>query len=441
MCDTFVVMKESTSNNTIIFGKNSDREPNEAQIVEYYDAKDYPEDSQLTCTHITIPQVSHTNSILISRPFWMWGAEMGTNEHGVIIGNEAVFTRLPYDTKTGLTGMDLLRLALERSETAKQALDTITDLIAKYGQGGNCGYNSKLFYHNSFMIADKSEAWILETAGDFWAAKKVSHFAAISNRLTIRNDFDLIHPEAISFAASRAWARSKKNFNFAKCFTEPVYTRLTGSRSRLDSTRRKLSESTGDFTVQSAMKILRSHGCDPYDPKGQPLMDSICAHSANPVTRHAAQTCNSMIVENSNDITTIWTTMTSAPCTSSYKPMFMKSIPEGVVNNSSDTHLSSKNMWWNHEILHRSILLDYSNRIQNVQSAFQKLENKWVKDLAGKMSIEERREYTQKTMDDSSAVTKSLIKKLKTEPAKKYPGFVYRSYWSKQNKAAGLTIT
>jgi hypothetical protein len=34
MCDTFIAMPSSTGDGAILFGKNSDREPNEAQALE-----------------------------------------------------------------------------------------------------------------------------------------------------------------------------------------------------------------------------------------------------------------------------------------------------------------------------------------------------------------------------------------------------------------------
>ncbi len=136
-------------------------------------AQDYPAGSSVRLTYIEIPQVEHTFATLLSKPFWMWGAEMGVNEHGVAIGNEAVFTKIPYVKDGSLTGMDLLRLGLERGSTAYEALMVITGLLSTYGQGGNCGFQHKLYYHNSFIIADPQTAWVLETAGPQWAARQV----------------------------------------------------------------------------------------------------------------------------------------------------------------------------------------------------------------------------------------------------------------------------
>lgn len=63
------------------------------------------------CTYIEIPQVEKTYAVILSKPAWMWGAEMGANECGVCIGNEAVWTKLngPDDEVERLLGMDLLR--------------------------------------------------------------------------------------------------------------------------------------------------------------------------------------------------------------------------------------------------------------------------------------------------------------------------------------------
>jgi len=67
------------------------------------------------------------------------------------------------------------RLGLERSESAEQAVDVITDLLEQYGQGGPCSDTFPDFtYHNSFLIADSKEAWVLETAGKVWAAEKIT---------------------------------------------------------------------------------------------------------------------------------------------------------------------------------------------------------------------------------------------------------------------------
>jgi len=125
----------------------------------------------------------------------MWGSEMGANEWGVCVGNEAVWTQLngPNDEEERLLGMDLVRLALERAQTARQALDVITNLLETYGQGGTCSDTSSFTYHNSFLMADPNEAYVLETADQQWAAQRVeSGFRNISNCLSIGSKIDFM---------------------------------------------------------------------------------------------------------------------------------------------------------------------------------------------------------------------------------------------------------
>ena len=63
------------------------------------------------CTYIEIAQVLTTRGVVLSKPAWMWGAEIGANDAGVCIGNEAVWTKLNSDDDLTerLLGMDLLR--------------------------------------------------------------------------------------------------------------------------------------------------------------------------------------------------------------------------------------------------------------------------------------------------------------------------------------------
>src|ERR1044072_2458451 len=102
MCDTLVALQPHTADGSVWFAKNSDREPGEAQVVEHLPRQNHQGSSTLQCTYLEIPQVEMTNEVILSRPLWMWGAEIGANAQGVTIGNEAVWTKIPTET-TGLT--------------------------------------------------------------------------------------------------------------------------------------------------------------------------------------------------------------------------------------------------------------------------------------------------------------------------------------------------
>ena len=186
MCDTLALKRDGA----VWFAKNSDREPEETQIIEYHPpAADGS--SRLSCTHIEIDQVPERRGVVLSRPAWMWGAEMGVNDAGVALGNEAVFSRRMMKKGAALTGMDLVRLGLERSASASEAARVIIALIEQWGQGGPAGYRDKSFrYDSSFLIADADEIIVLETAGREHALKRVSDGWSISNAYTLHTDYD-----------------------------------------------------------------------------------------------------------------------------------------------------------------------------------------------------------------------------------------------------------
>ncbi len=416
MCDTIVAVPPATADAAILFGKNSDREPGETQLVEHHQAQKQPA-AKVQCTYLEIPQKEKTFAVILSRPFWMWGAEMGANERGVVIGNEAVFTKLPY-AKNGLLGMDLLRLALERADCAREALNIITDLLARHGQGGAAGYRNKKFrYHNSFIITDPHEAWVLETADKFWVAEKVKGIRTISNVLTIGKEFNLIAPDTFEFARSQGWCKTADDFDFARCFGHGKYSYLSGGEMRRACTLQGL-QGTGKSLHQSDFFApLRDHNGFALTDGWKMKMP--CAHASWWPTRQAGQTTGSMVSQLSAGNLKHFLTGTSSPCLSVFKPVRFDSE-----NQLSDT----TQLFWQHEKLHRLILADYARRRAIFEEARVTLQAKILSgaESNGWQVHFEAIPFWRERVEQSLRKPKSH--------------FLFQRYWKKQNELDASTL-
>ncbi len=378
MCDTLIATAEATKDGVPIFGKNSDREPNEAHYLANYPAADHAPNTTLRCTHIEIPQVRHTNAILLAKPSWIWGAEMGANEHGLVIGNEALFTKVTY-ASSGLLGMDLLRLALERAATAREALNVITTLIDQFGQGGNHSAVHETYYHNSYIIADSNDAWVLETAGRHWAAKQIKGIYSISNGITLTNDFDLASPNLIAFAVQQGWCKGEADFNFAHCYSDFLYTQFSDCHKRRNRSMKILNENLGQITVEIMMNALRDHGNadgeqDPID-NGLAGAD-ICMHAGFGPIR-ISQTTGSMVSYLDAKAPLHFVTGTAAPCTSIFKPVWVDTPIPDIGPVPSETY-DSQSLWWQHERLHRATLRDHDKMLAAFSDERDTLEREFV---------------------------------------------------------------
>ncbi len=322
MCDTYVSINED---NTVIFGKNSDRMAKEAQLITFAPRKKYSSGEELRCTHISIPQVIETAAVLLSQPWWMWGAEMGVNEYGVAIGNEAIATKEPVK-ETGLLGMDLLRLGLERGKSAKEALKVITDLLEKYGQGG-AHHQTGSNYHNSCIIADPNEVFVLETAGKYWIVEFVKEFRSISNDISIRGKGDLRHNGIIDHAIEKGYCKSENAFDFALTFSSPQHF-----PNHMGCSMRQLSENKGKTTPSLMMEFLRDHS------------GTICRHKRKDLTAGSQVS----YLRKGNEKSIHWFTGSFLTCLSLFKPYVFPIGKQRVLKPGPYSELDPNWFWSRH---------------------------------------------------------------------------------------------
>jgi secernin len=192
VCDLLCALPPATGG-VALFAKNSDRPPTESQPLEWRPAR--RETDPVRTTYLEVPPAPRGEvlGVLGSRPAWMWGYEHGVNEAGVAAGNATIFTTLdPRSFPPALTGMDLVRLALERAPSAAAAVDVIAQLIAEHGQGGSGQEHEDRPYWSSFLVCDPATAFVVETSGREIGVERVERSRATSNRTTIPA-FDATH--------------------------------------------------------------------------------------------------------------------------------------------------------------------------------------------------------------------------------------------------------
>lgn len=359
-CDTLVLTSKITANKQNTLCKNSDRPLGEAQPLCFYERSE------------------GKYAVLGSRPYWMDGFEMGANEKGLFIGNEAEGSRMPKEAEEGITGMAMLRIALEKAATAREAIDVIADLLKEHGQNANAHPTMDRRYENTFILCDPEEAWVMETAGREWAAKKVEDFAAVSNCYQITDDYDLCSEGMEQLVTENRWLRPGEKVNFAKAFTAPA-DRQRNSVARM---RRMQKLVTEKMTVKDMQKIFRDH----FEGElNEPRFGScygnfvtICMHALTGGI-DSSQTAASMIMSYDERWKFKFLWAAGLPCLSVYIPLYWvdpEKKPMKVPDCMSlgGEKYDPESLWWTMEHLSALVSVDEEQFGMPVRESLRKLE-------------------------------------------------------------------
>jgi len=372
-CDTFALSKAFSKLNANTLAKNSDRPLGEAQPFAFYPGGAHKKGETLRCTHLVIPQAERTYTVLGSRPYWIWGFEMGVNECGLMIGNEAEFSRCEAETTEGLLGMDLLRLALERAATAREGITVITQLLEKYGQNANANPLFDRRYENSFMLVDPSEIWLLETAGRQWAAKKIDNWAAISNCYSIGADYDLYSENLEALAREKRWLRPNEPFVFSKAYGRA--DKQSTSLPRFRRLQRMIAAAGGPLSQEHIRRILSDHFEDSLiAPRFGNMLgsfQSICMHAS---AWDGSQTAASMIASYDDVLGPISWYAPSLPCCSCYIPVYWTGDVPAAMKEANGVYDPSS-LWWTAERLNMLVSVDENRFAPEVQTILNDFHN------------------------------------------------------------------
>jgi hypothetical protein len=324
-CDAVVALGRAAVGRHTLFGHNSSPARAGFQPLCRTSARTFAVGEKVRTSLLEVPQARQVHAVLGSRPAGAWGYDHGVNEHQVGAGRVPLPTTLPAE-EPGLTGTDLVRLVLERSRSARQAVDQLTVLVERYGQASDRGDSTE----SAFLIADPSEAYAIETAGRHWVYQQVREVRAASGARVVHQDWNRISCGLAEHAIAQAWwpgDGSKLDFAAAveHLGPDPDSLRRWGHASI------RLQEQNGHIDTDYLRRLLAEHAADGG------LVDeaaSLCRHGS---ATGGPTTVASLVAELSADpdrLCVAWCAF-GPPCAAVYFPLFPDvELPEPFTQGS-----------------------------------------------------------------------------------------------------------
>jgi hypothetical protein len=427
MCDSFVALPRATTTGTTLAAKNADCEINEAQAVIRLPRRTYPSGAMLRTTHIVIPQVRETHEVILDKSFWTWGGEIGLNEHGLAVGNEAIFSNAGPDGDGLITG-DLLRLMLERAKNCDEAMSVFGQVLSEHGQGGNCELRGNSHFDSSYLISDAKSAFVIETAGREWAARPVDGVGAISNAMTIGDDWQ----------TCTAAGGNGGRINFERQFEDKEKVSAVGAHQRRKVAYEWLKARAGQIDLRTMADLLRQHP-DGYDPAEGAVCTNICMH-AGPHPNRFWQACGAMIMETEATGAMAWATATSGTCVSIFKPIYF-GVPMPDLGGTPRESFTNGTLWWKHEFLHRRAMAAFQSLGKEIREDFEGLENGWFAEGRRYIAGPERTksEFVRDCWMRAEQATDRWIASLERRNFS-FQNQEFQSMWARFNAAASMPI-
>ena len=266
-CTNVIISRGASTDGSVLVSYAADSHTIYGELY-YKPAKDWRKGSQIQIFDwdtqrplAQIPQMAHTYQTVGNM-----------NEFQLIITETTWGGRPELEDKTG--GIDygsLIYITLQRAKTAREAIDVIVNLANEYG------YASE---GETFSIADKNEAWIMELIGKgmdlrngknvdkgiVWVARRVPDGAICAHANQARigkfplydRENCLYAPDVISFARRKGYFSGEdQDFSFKKAYAPLDFGTVRGCDARVWSAFNILTDGWFSFYDENGDAVTR----------------------------------------------------------------------------------------------------------------------------------------------------------------------------------------